>query len=299
MEELVKKIFEKTIEELEKAQKLPFPLYYKEVFNKIAEDEKIIDKFNPKLLCLERSINEILLEKTQDTIQHINETSKNLKNNSKMIIEEIDDASPEELKEDVLKFSRSMIEMIDKMEKKIQELESELKKAYEELHVDPLTKAYNRKALEKDLKELLNKGKEEDLDLVIAIVDVDNFKQINDEYGHLVGDFVLVKLTQIIKNIIKQHGKIYRYGGDEFIIVFYPVKLSLAQKLVENIVKKISKTALKYKDNLIKVTISVGVAAHQKGNSMESLLKKADEALYFVKNHDKNGYNTFKNQGDK
>ncbi len=295
MEELVKKIFNKTVEDLEKAGKLPFPLYYKEVFNKIAYDENIIDQLNPKLLCLQPSLNEIILEKTQDTLEHIANTSKHLKNNSQMIIEEIEEASPEEIKEDVIKFSVNMIDMINKMEHKIHELESELQKAYEELHLDPLTKVYNRKALEKDLKSILEKGKDRDLDLVVAIIDIDDFKQINDRFGHLVGDFVLIKLTQIMKSLLRKTDKIYRYGGDEFIIVFNRSTLLNAQKSIERIINKISKTALKYKDNIIKITISAGLAQHQKGDTIESLIKKADEALYSVKKSHKNGYNTFKN----
>ncbi|WP_457559970.1 GGDEF domain-containing protein [Caminibacter sp.] len=295
MEELVKEIFNKTVNDLQKAGKLPFPLYYKEVFNRVAYDMNVIDELNPKLLCLQPSLNEIIMEKTQKTLEHISNTSKNLKNNSQMIIEEIEEASPDEIKEEVIRFSVDLIEQINKMENKIQELENELQKAYEELHMDPLTKVYNRKALEKDLKEVLEKGKEKDLDLVLAIVDIDDFKSINDKFGHLVGDFVLIKLTQIMKNLLRKSDKIYRFGGDEFIIVFNRSTLLNAQKSIERIVSKISKTALKYKDNLIKITISVGIAQHQKGDTLDSLIKKADEALYEVKKNNKNGYNTFKN----
>ncbi|WP_457564709.1 GGDEF domain-containing protein [Caminibacter sp.] len=295
MEELVKEIFNKTVNDLQKAGKLPFPLYYKEVFNRVAYDMNVIDELNPKLLCLQPSLNEIIMEKTQKTLEHISNTSKNLKNNSQMIIEEIEEASPDEIKEEVIRFSVDLIEQINKMENKIQELENELQKAYEELHMDPLTKVYNRKALEKDLKEILEKGKEKDLDLVLAIVDIDDFKSINDKFGHLVGDFVLIKLTQIMKNLLRKSDKIYRFGGDEFIIVFNRSTLLNAQKSIERIVSKISKTALKYKDNLIKITISVGIAQHQKGDTLDSLIKKADEALYEVKKNNKNGYNTFKN----
>ena len=293
MEEIILKISKKTLDELKRAGKLPFPLYYKEVFNKIAYDENIIDNLNPKLLCLSPSINEILIEKTHETLSHINSTSKEIKNHSQEIIEEINETAADEIKESVIRFSADLIDKINKMEEKISELESELNKAYKELLIDPLTRVYNRKALEKDLKEVLGKGKERDLDLIIAIVDIDDFKLINDKYGHLVGDFVLVKLAQIMKSLIRKTDKVYRYGGDEFVIVFNRSTLLNAQKSIERIVNKISKTALKYKDNLIKVTISVGIAAHKKGDTIESLIKRADEALYRMKSKGKNGYNTY------
>ncbi len=293
MEELILKISQKTLKELEKAKKLPFPLYYKEVFNKIAYDEGIIDNLNPKLLCLEPSIHEIFLEKTHEALNHINHTSKEIKNHSKEIIEEINEVSADEIKEMVIKFSAELIDKITKMEEKINELEKELEKAYKELLIDPLTRVFNRKALEKDLKEILKKGKDKDLDLVVAIVDIDNFKQINASYGHLIGDFVLVKLAQIIKALVRKTDRIYRYGGDEFIIVFNRSTLLNAQKSIERIINKISKTTLKYKDNLIKITVSAGIATHKRGDNIEDIIKRADEALYKVKIKSKNGYNTY------
>jgi diguanylate cyclase len=278
---------------LKKADKLPFPLYYKEVFNKIAYDKNIIDSLNPKLLLLNKTLDEKLIEKTQETMAHINEASKEIKSSTQEIVEEIEETDAEEVKEIVIKYSADLINKINKMEHKIRELESELDKAYKELLIDPLTKVYNRKALEKDLKELLKYGKDKDLDLIVAIVDVDDFKHINDRYGHLVGDFVLVKLAQIMKSMIRNTDKIYRYGGDEFIIVFNRATLISAEKSIERIIHKISRTALKYKDELIKVTISVGIAEHRKGDTIETLIKKADDALYRVKSSDKNGYNTY------
>jgi diguanylate cyclase (GGDEF)-like protein len=293
MEEIIKRISKKTLNDLEKAHKLPFPLYYKEVFNKIAYDENIIDSFNPKLLCLEPSLNEIILQKTEETLKEISNTSKDIKHDSQQIVEEIDDTESEELKAIVLEFSLDLINKINKMEEKIHSLEAELDKAYKELLIDPLTKVYNRKALEKDLKEILEKGKDRDLDLILAVVDVDNFKLINDKFGHLVGDFVLIKLAQIMKSLIRKNDKIYRYGGDEFIIVFNRSTLLNAQKSIERIVNKIARTALKYKEHIIKVTISAGLAEHKKGDTIESLIKRADEALYRVKTQSKNGYNTY------
>jgi diguanylate cyclase len=293
MEEIINEISKETLEELKKAGKLPFPLYYKEVFNKIAYDRKIIDSLNPKLLELNKSFDEELLEKTHETLTHINETSKEIKNSSKEIVEEIEETSPDEVKEMIIKYSADLIGKITKMEEKIRSLEGELDKAYKELLIDPLTKVYNRKALEKDLKEILEKGKDRDLDLIVAMIDIDDFKRINDEYGHLVGDFVLIKIAQIIKSMIRKTDKLYRYGGDEFIIVFNRSVLINAERSIERIIEKINRTALKYKDHLIKVTISVGIAEHRKGDTLETLIKKADDALYRVKSAEKNGYNIY------
>ncbi|QCT94813.1 GGDEF domain-containing protein [Caminibacter mediatlanticus TB-2] len=291
MEELVKEISKETLKSLEKSGKLPFPLYYKEVFNKISYDKKIIDNFNPKLLCLNPSISERILMEVEDSIDVVSQTTKEIKNDSKEIIEEIDDIESDELKALILDFSVNLMSKINKMEEKINSLQAELDKAYKELLIDPLTKVYNRKALEKDLNEILKNGKERDLDLVIAIIDLDDFKLINDQFGHIVGDYVLIKICEIVKSLIRKTDKLYRYGGDEFIIVFNRSTILNAQRSIERIIDKISKTRLKYKENLIEVSVSAGLTSHKKGDTLESLIKRADEALYKVKNSTKNGYN--------
>ena len=283
MEELINEISQKTLEELKKANKLPYPLYYKEVFNTIASDKNILEQLNPKLLCIEPNINENFLNFTKSTIEEVKNKSNVIKNSSREIVEEINIVDADELKVNVIKFSSFLIQNIDEMEKKIKELEAELDKAYKELLIDPLTKVYNRKALERDLIEILEKGKEKGLDLCIAILDLDNFKLINDTYGHLVGDFVLIKFTKIVRSLIRKNDKIYRYGGDEFIIVFNRSTIIHAKKSIERIIDKISKTKLKYKEYIINLTISAGIACHRKGDDIKSILQRADDALYEAK----------------
>ena len=283
MEELINNISQKTLEELKKANKLPYPLYYKEVFNGIVSDKGILNQLNPKLLCIEPDVNENLINFTKSTIEEVKQKSNVIKNSSKDIIKDIDVFEPEDLKANIIKFSAFLIQNIDEMENKIKELESELDKAYKELLIDPLTKVYNRKALERDLLEILEKGNDRDLDLCIAILDLDNFKSINDTYGHLVGDFVLIKFAQIMKSLIRSSDKIYRYGGDEFVIVFNRSTLINAKKSIERIINKISKTKLKYKDYIITLTVSAGIACHKKGDDIKSILQRADDALYEAK----------------
>ncbi|WP_457561763.1 GGDEF domain-containing protein [Caminibacter pacificus] len=289
MEELIKEIANKTMQDLEKAKKPPYPLYYRDVFNAIANEKGILNQLNPKLLCIAPTLDEIILAKTSETISEISIHTKDIKNDSREIIDEVNVADADEIKEMVIKFSANLIEKVNQMEERIQELQSELDKAYKELLIDPLTKVYNRKALEKDLGEILEKGKDRNLDLVIAIVDIDNFKMVNDKYGHLVGDFVLIKLADTMKSLIRKSDKIYRYGGDEFIIVFNRSTLENAEKSIERIIYKIYRTTLKYKENYIKITISAGITQHRAGDTIESIIKRADEALYKAK-VEKNGY---------
>jgi len=283
MEEMIVNISQKVLNELKKAHKAPYPLYYKNVFISLAKKEGFYDELNPKLMCVTPDINESLISKTVNTINEINNVSKEIKQESENLVEEVTPLQIDGIKETVLQFSSELIQKINRLEQTVHSLEVELDKAYKELLIDPLTKAYNRKALNNDLNKILEKGKDRDLDLVIAIIDLDYFKEINDQFGHLVGDFVLVKITEIIKKMIRQENKIYRYGGDEFVIVFNRMRLFQVEKTVQRIIQKIEKTMLRYKDDLIKVTVSIGIAEHKKGDTFEELLKRADNALYIAK----------------
>jgi len=290
MEEIINEISEKTINELKKLKKPVYPLYYKNTFNEILKEKGLYKQIHPKLLCEEENIDGAFLEKTQETIKSVDKVSKEIKKDSKALVEEIEPFDVKEIKEVVLKFNKNIFDKIDKLEEKVKSLQKELDKAYKELLVDSLTKAYNKKALEKDLYEILKAGNQKDLDLVIAVIDFDDFKNINDTYGHLVGDFVLIKLVEIIKRLIRKEHKLYRFGGDEFVLVFNRVNLKEAEKIIERIINKVPHTVLKYNEHLIKVSVSIGVTKHKKGDTMDTILQRADEALYEAKKEGKNRY---------
>ncbi|WP_024791518.1 MULTISPECIES: GGDEF domain-containing protein [unclassified Lebetimonas] len=283
MEELIEKISGKTINELKKANKPAYPLYYRDVFVNITREEKILDQLNPRLLCIEPNLSEELINKTADTVKNINQTSNNIKEESIKLLEKIEPVEAEEVKSLVIQYSSKLLDQINKMQNKINELEMELDRAYKELLVDPLTKAFNRKAFEKDINEILEAGKNRDLDMALAIVDLDHFKEINDTYGHLVGDFVLKKLVEIVRRLLRKEHKIYRIGGDEFVILLNRTDLKAAEVIIERIVKTMEKTKMKYKEHLIDITISVGLTMHKSGDSIEGIVKRADMALYEAK----------------
>jgi len=289
MEEVIEKISQEVLEELKKSQKPIYPLYYQEVFVNLLKEKHELEQINPKLLCIEPDLNEKLISKTSETIKDISGTSNEIKNDSVELVEKIGPVEPEDIKSIVIKYSFKLLEHINDMQSKINELESELDKAYKEILIDPLTKAYNRKAFEKDLGALLNIGKNKNLDMALAMVDLDDFKIVNDTYGHLVGDFVLKKIVEIIKKLIRKENKIYRIGGDEFVIILNRVNIKQAQSIIKRIVETIKKTKLKYKDSFIDISVSIGLTMHKKGDTKDSLIKRADDALYESKKN-KNRY---------
>jgi len=159
--------------------------------------------------------------------------------------------------------------------------------------LDSLTKVYNRHILKdivnKDTNELTNTNNKP---IAISIIDIDHFKKINDTYGHLSGDDVIVSIVNIINNYIKAKDCLIRWGGEEFLIIFYDTELNLAIKKCEEIRKQIEES-----DNgICKTTVSIGISDYI--NDYVQAVAQADNALYNAKSTGRNkvvAYNTITN----
>ena len=281
---MIEKIVNQTLEELKKANKEAYPLYYRNVFNGIAKENNL--ELDPRLTLENMTINEELLNKSKETTEYISKQNEDIKTHSKSFVEKVEvfDTN-EDIIQAIREFEDKLIDKLNQSQKKINDLNQELEKAYKELLIDPLTKANNRKALEIALDKILEAGKDKDLNMFLMAVDLDYFKRINDTYGHLVGDFVLVKFVKLIKSMIREEDRIYRFGGDEFIIIFNRATREVIEKIAKKIVSKISSTKLKYKEEIITITTSIGITCHKKGDTIETILKRADDALYESKIH--------------
>ena len=156
-------------------------------------------------------------------------------------------------------------------------------------NTDALTGAYNRRFLDLFAQKYMKIVKRENADLSILVADIDNFKTINDTHGHDVGDKIIKKFVEIIKNIIRDNDLVVRYGGDEFVIVLPNTSFENA-KIVAN---KISSTIESYNklniDNNLFFTISIGMAQYKQSDSeIEDIIIRADKALYQAKKLGKN-----------
>lgn len=158
-------------------------------------------------------------------------------------------------------------------------------------HIDSLTGAANRMALDKKGPEYFEKQKL----LCIILFDVDNFKSINDTYGHLAGDFVLRTLSHVVRGLIREGDMLFRYGGDEFCL-FTPSSPDSARQIAERVRKKIEKHSFVHESRKIPVTISLGVGSRlPRDKSWKDVCKRADKAFYEAK---RGGRNQVKASGD-
>lgn len=145
---------------------------------------------------------------------------------------------------------------------------------------DSLTKIYNRQHLEKLLQDELEKATR---DLTIIKIDIDNFKKINDTYGHIKGDQLLKNLAEIIKDKLQKGNFFGRYGGDEFIIGFPKTNVKDTLQIAEKIRKAISKNSIIIQEKDLRLTVSIGISILTSEKTVSELIKKADEAMIAAK----------------
>ncbi len=163
-----------------------------------------------------------------------------------------------------------------------------------EILKDVLTGIANRRAYEIRLMEEWERFKRYGHEFSIAIFDIDNFKNINDTYGHKAGDLILKEIARLMAKSIRKSDLLCRYGGEEFVIIFTGTKAEQAKEGAEKIRKLIENTKFVYKNQEIPVTVSAGVSQVEKSYHHPSeIFEKADKALYMAKTEGKNKVRLF------
>ncbi|MCB0278690.1 MAG: GGDEF domain-containing protein [Calditrichaeota bacterium] len=153
---------------------------------------------------------------------------------------------------------------------------------------DPLTGLYNRRYLGQQLDVLMEISDRYETEFSVVITDIDFFKQVNDKYGHDCGDMILKELSKLFVKNIRKIDFVGRYGGEEFLILLPSTTRTKAIGVAENLRKIVETHQFRYDNIEVPITVSAGVAAHRRGQSVESLMKTADENLYTAKNSGRN-----------
>ena len=155
--------------------------------------------------------------------------------------------------------------------------------------IDPLTKTYSRRYFSELFSKELTKLKRHHLSLCCIIFDIDHFKRINDNYGHLAGDYILEAISKIIHDKIRNEDIFGRYGGDEFLIALPETDLKAGKIVAKKIIKTISEETFIFTDTSIKVTLSIGISAVDDSvDTIEAAIKNSDSALYLAKRNGRN-----------
>ena len=155
---------------------------------------------------------------------------------------------------------------------------------------DGLTGLFNRRYFDIHLKQMIEKANKESIKLYLLMCDIDNFKHVNDTYGHQAGDKVLTIVSRILKNTLRVTDLIARFGGEEFTILLTDIDISKAIETAERVRVKIEYMDFHIEDQIehLKKTISIGVTKYKKEESIESFIERADKAMYEAKTTGKN-----------
>ena len=151
--------------------------------------------------------------------------------------------------------------------------------------IDPLTASGNRRLLGTKLSDVIANQSREQYSICLLLLDLDGFKEINDEYGHAIGDQIIISVCKLVKEHTRVLDSLYRYGGDEFIIAPLSMNLKTAKKLAEKIRHVVENHKFIHD---IKLTLSIGVSEYNIGDTPESWISRADISLYKAKNNGRN-----------
>jgi diguanylate cyclase (GGDEF)-like protein len=149
--------------------------------------------------------------------------------------------------------------------------------------VDTLTRIPNRHATQIFFEKELARSQRHKTDFTILLIDLDNFKQVNDKYGHAMGDYVLITAAQFFLSTLRKQDIVGRWGGEEFLIILPDTNVENTRILAERIRKGISEKEFKFSNISTRETISIGIAPSNQLDSIDVILKKADDALYVAK----------------
>lgn len=176
----------------------------------------------------------------------------------------------------------------------LKEKEEACRLAERQAVTDSLTGVGNRYGLEQESRILVKESAGSNRRIGIGILDVDCFKQVNDTYGHNAGDEYLRRIAKILKHAVSDSGSVYRFGGDEFVILIPEGEYEAAQRIAERIKRKLEEARIENSNSTVAgmLTLSQGYACFRpyEGERLEGLLERADKALYKIKGQGKNGY---------
>jgi diguanylate cyclase (GGDEF)-like protein len=161
-------------------------------------------------------------------------------------------------------------------------------KALKMAATDELTQTLNRVSFNDTVKHEMNWAKLNSAHLSVIFLDIDYFKAINDQYGHDCGDSTLVAVAKLIKENLRKNDTVFRFGGEEFVILINQMSLKNAELLAKRIRSEIERNILVYDKKPIKVTASLGVSTLRSDDSFDAFIKRADHAMYKAKANGRN-----------
>jgi diguanylate cyclase len=175
-----------------------------------------------------------------------------------------------------------------KHEARVHALETELVEVSSMVRIDPLTQAMNRRGLEEAMAVEQSRADRDGAPLAVALLDIDNFKRVNDSFGHQTGDRALKHVSDMVRSALRPGDTVARYGGEEFVILLPATTVAEAVKVMTRAQRQLTRNFFLHNEEKILITFSVGLADYRTGESYTSVIKRADDAVYVAKAAGKN-----------
>ncbi|EPA96448.1 GGDEF domain-containing protein [Pseudomonas sp. G5(2012)] len=194
----------------------------------------------------------------------------------------------DEREQEVAARLQSLAERVAHMEQEAQGFREHLEEQRQKALIDPLTGLPNRAAWSERLEYEIGQWQQHGNTLMLAMLDLDHFKRINDNYGHLAGDKVLKIIASVLRKRLRPTDFIARFGGEEFVLLMPSTVPANGMKLLETLRASIEACPFHFKGEPVTITLSIGLAAFRAGEHGDAVLKRADQALYRAKNAGRN-----------
>ncbi|MGE8099191.1 diguanylate cyclase [Pseudomonas fluorescens] len=194
----------------------------------------------------------------------------------------------DEREQEVAARLQGLAERVASMEQEAQGYREHLEEQRQKALVDPLTGLPNRAAWSERLEHEIAQWQQHGNSLLLAMLDLDHFKRINDNYGHLAGDKVLKIIASVLRKRLRGTDFIARFGGEEFVLLVPNTSLAVGAKLAETLRAAIEACPFHFKGERVTITVSMGMTTFKAGEHSDLVLKRADQALYRAKNAGRN-----------
>ena len=181
-----------------------------------------------------------------------------------------------------------MATKVAKLEEQSQKFAIELAEQHRKNMYDALTKLHNRAAFDEYFTLSMVRFQHKPFDLALVVMDIDNFKNINDTYGHTAGDKTLQVIANTIQKKVSKDAFVARYGGEEFVIIYKHSQKTPLIKELNLINKHIAHLPFKFKNNKVSITLSMGATHITQEDNIHTAFERADEAMYKAKSQGKN-----------
>ena len=174
------------------------------------------------------------------------------------------------------------------LEQRVRDLESELRRLADEVSTDALTQVANRRGLMQAFDDEQRRHVDGEAPLAVGLIDIDNFKKLNDSLGHAAGDVALKTLAARVKQQLRPVDHVARFGGEEFVVLMPATALNDAQQSLTRLQRQLSASLFMHEGREVFVTFSAGVTVYRAGEALDAALERADQALYEAKRTGKN-----------